>query len=224
MTIGLTETQRPAVYSYFYQQSLITVDCFDLIDAEINLKTGPFALIIVNTLPLPHDSVQKLIAIVRMKSYTPVMALSSEENLLLIMRQGADICIPVHFDEDLILEYATKLMQRYTSYNTFEMDYSNAGIKYAQDLIINKRWRTLTIDHKEIHLTKTEYLLFIFLYHNRGIVLSHEEIKNVLWPGEEGYKRDVAKVISELRVKLGDDPSDPKYIRTIHGRGYLFLP
>ena len=34
--------------------------------------------------------------------------------------------------------------------------------------------------------------------------------------------RTVDMHIARLREKLGDDPSDPKLLRTVRGRGYLF--
>jgi DNA-binding response OmpR family regulator len=56
-------------------------------------------------------------------------------------------------------------------------------------------------------------------------VLSRDELLNQVW-GYECYPstRTVDNHILKLRQKLEQDPSNPIYLRTIHGAGYKFVP
>ncbi len=67
-------------------------------------------------------------------------------------------------------------------------------------------------------------ILSLFL-NNPGAVLSREEImdriRGVDW---EAFNRSIDVSVSRLRQKLHDDPKHPRYIKTIWGSGYQFLP
>jgi DNA-binding response OmpR family regulator len=83
----------------------------------------------------------------------------------------------------------------------------------------------LTRDEQDITLTQAEFtLLKVFVEHpNRA--LSRDQIMDWL----KGYERDpfdrsIDVRVTRLRRKLEDDPTNPVYIRTIWGQGYLFAP
>ncbi len=65
-------------------------------------------------------------------------------------------------------------------------------------------------------------LLRLFLEHDRE-VLERFTILNAVWGMQyEGTTRTLDQHIAKLRQKIEDDPSDPKYITTVHGVGYRF--
>lgn len=58
-----------------------------------------------------------------------------------------------------------------------------------------------------------------------GNLVSRSELIAALWPGEvEGdFDRRLDKAVAKLRARLNDDPSKPRFIATLKGRGYRFL-
>ncbi|HEX6739421.1 MAG TPA: FHA domain-containing protein, partial [Vicinamibacteria bacterium] len=48
------------------------------------------------------------------------------------------------------------------------------------------------------------------------------EIQERLWPGVFVAEANVANLIGEVRTALGDDPRQPRYVRTLHRYGYAF--
>ena len=48
-----------------------------------------------------------------------------------------------------------------------------------------------------------------------------DKIRGIDW---EAYNRSIDVAVSRLRQKLQDDPKHPRYIKTVWGSGYLFLP
>ena len=82
---------------------------------------------------------------------------------------------------------------------------------------------TVTVAGQPVDLTPTEFRLLGALVREAGQVLSREQlIEKVLGSDFEGFDRTVDVHILNLRRKLGDDPSQPRYIKTIYGAGYKF--
>ena len=95
--------------------------------------------------------------------------------------------------------------------------YSN-GIKLDQKLL-------KVYKNKEcLELSSVEYKLLSYLIENKGQILLKEQILHHIWDSEENYVDDniVSVNIRRLRVKVEDDPSNPKYIKTAYGMGYLW--
>jgi len=53
-------------------------------------------------------------------------------------------------------------------------------------------------------------------------VLSRPELQDRLWPDTHVTHTSLPRVVNELRQALGDDPKEPRYVRTVHGYGYAF--
>src|SRR5438552_16391083 len=65
--------------------------------------------------------------------------------------------------------------------------------------------------------------LLLFLIENRDRLIEKEEILNTIWNGTHVTENALAVEIAKLRKSLGDDPKAPKYIQTVHTRGYRFI-
>jgi Tol biopolymer transport system component/DNA-binding winged helix-turn-helix (wHTH) protein len=59
---------------------------------------------------------------------------------------------------------------------------------------------------------------------NPGRLLSKEELLRRLWPDVVVGEESLTQVIRKLRVALGDDPQEPRFVQTVLKRGYRFLP
>jgi len=92
------------------------------------------------------------------------------------------------------------------------------------ELLIDLDRREVRLAGKEVRLTPTEYSLIRYLSENAGRVLTHPMILRAVWGSEyEGDTGILRTYINQLRVKLDDDPSSPRFIRTDPGVGYRFL-
>jgi DNA-binding winged helix-turn-helix (wHTH) protein len=74
-----------------------------------------------------------------------------------------------------------------------------------------------------IQLEPKALKLLLFLIENRGRLIEKEEILNTIWSGTYVTENALAREIAKLRKLLGDDPKAPKYIQTVHTRGYRFI-
>ena len=65
--------------------------------------------------------------------------------------------------------------------------------------------------------------LLLFLIENRGRLIEKDEILDAIWSGTHVTENALTREIGKLRKSLGDDPKAPKYIETVHTRGYRFV-
>lgn len=77
---------------------------------------------------------------------------------------------------------------------------------------------------KELDLSLTEYRLLKYFLENKNQVLLKEQILAQVWDqGGRFVEENTLMVnIRRLRTKVEKDASNPKYIKTVHGMGYLW--
>ena len=88
-------------------------------------------------------------------------------------------------------------------------------------LRIDEHRHEVTVDGEPVALTPTEFKLLATLASFPGRVYSRFELLNrVQGTDFEGYERTIDAHVKNLRRKLGDDPSRPHFVETVHGIGY----
>ena len=84
--------------------------------------------------------------------------------------------------------------------------------------------RAAYVDGDDVDLTTNEFSALALLAGNPGKVFDRDEILQELrgmdW---EAFNRSVDITMSRLRQKLGDDPKNPAFIKTVWGAGYVFI-
>ncbi|OMC33553.1 DNA-binding response regulator [Mycobacterium sp. GA-1841] len=81
--------------------------------------------------------------------------------------------------------------------------------------------RQVFVDDEPIMLTRTEFDVLAALSARPGVALSRRQILESVWePTYVGNEHLVDVHIGHLRRKLGDDPTDPRYVMTVRGVGY----
>jgi TolB-like protein/Tfp pilus assembly protein PilF len=73
-----------------------------------------------------------------------------------------------------------------------------------------------------VHLTPKAFQLLGFLLEVRPRAVPKPELQEKLWPSTFVSEGNLATLIKEARVAIGDNARQPLYIRTVHGYGYAF--
>jgi two-component system, OmpR family, KDP operon response regulator KdpE len=90
---------------------------------------------------------------------------------------------------------------------------------------IDLQERKLKVDGESIKLSRKEFELLKRLINNAGRLVTQQQLLREIWGGTHVEDTHYLRIfIARLRTKLGDEPSNPRYIETEPGVGYRFLP
>ncbi len=153
----------------------------------------------------------------------PVIGLTRRGDLkskLAAFEAGVDDILTIPFAPEELLARVIALMRRsYSDAVTF-----TPVIKLGE-LEIDILNRTVRAGTSELHLTSLEQSLLYLLAANAGRVVTREEILDTLWGTDYVAESNVVdRQIRNLRARLQNDWRQPRFIATIPGRGYRFLP
>lgn len=152
----------------------------------------------------------------------PILMLTARNDdidQVLGLEYGADDYVIKPVEPRVLLARIRALLRRY--YNNDEREQETLVF---DQLHIQPTARTVQLGDEEIHLSSHEFDLLLALASQTGQILSREYLFNQIYSREyDGLDRSIDVRISQLRKKLHDNPENPSRIKTIWGRGYLFV-
>lgn len=143
-------------------------------------------------------------------------AYDDEVNVVMGFELGADDYITKPFRLKELLVRIKSVFRRYNNEN-------NDGKIKVKDLVVNTNEAKVYKNGEEIVLTAMEYKLLLILLNNRGCVLSRTQLLENIWDVAGDFVEDntLTVYIKRLRDKIEENPTDPVYIKTVRGLGYI---
>ena len=191
-------------------------EALDLIEKE-NIH-----LVLLDIMMPVMDGVTALSKI-RETSNVPVIMLtakSEDTDKILGLNLGADDYITKPFNPVELVARVRSGLRRYMQLGGNTSSASSDEI-ICGGIRIDDRSKEVTLDGESIKLTRTEYDILKVLAENPGKVFTPAEIYKKVWKDDTmGTDSIVAVHIRHLREKIEIDPSDPRYLKMIWGRGY----
>jgi len=95
------------------------------------------------------------------------------------------------------------------------------------ELRIDTRKKRVGFGDRWVRLPPLQYRLLLTLVRRAGEVVSYRELLRAVWgyDGEDNEARELLKVhIRQIRRRLGLDPEEHPYIRSVRGFGYMLAP
>jgi len=90
------------------------------------------------------------------------------------------------------------------------------------DFVLDLESRELLRGRHPVALAPKAYELLEILVTNRPKALSKIALQERLWPDTFVVEKNLVNLIAEIRRSLGDDPTHPRFVRTVHRFGYAF--
>ena len=181
--------------------------------------------LIVLDLMLPGDDGLTLCRKLRAKSEVPVIMLTArgeETDRIVGLEMGADDYLPKPFSPRELLARIKVILRRARSLPENLRPEDARHIRFADWTLDTAHRHLVSAAGVVTPLSGAEYrLLRIFLSHpNR--VLNRDQLVD-LTQGREAdpLDRSIDVQVSRLRSRLGDDPRDPRLIKTVRGEGYV---
>lgn len=211
---------RDAIEIYLSSEGYNIFKAEDGIEALEAVSEKEIHLIILDIMMPKLDGIKTTLKI-RKEKNIPILILSAkseDSDKILALNLGADDYLTKPFNPLELIARVKSQLRRYISLGMYEQSKDEIIIN---GLILNKKYKTVTVDGEEVKVTPIEYKILEFLMENKGRVFSIDEIYQRVWK-EPSYNAEntVAVHIRRIREKIEINPKEPKYLKVVWGIGY----
>jgi DNA-binding response OmpR family regulator len=165
---------------------------------------------------LPDLNGFELGRIIRHGRKTPLIILSARSekaDKLMGLRLGADDYVTKPFDMDELVARIHAVLRRVTP----DIQALRLG-----SVTVDFRQGAATGPHGDLHLTHREFEILRILAERHSRVVFRDELFREIWGFVDATTtRSVDRAVSRLRQKIEADPRNPRFLRTVHGDGYI---
>jgi len=186
---------------------------------------GHFDAVILDVM-MPEMDGFEVLRQLRAQSDIPVLMLTSrgdETDRIVGLEIGADDYLPKTFSSRELLARIRAVIRR-SLITIASKENRETGLRFG-NLILNEGAYEAFLEGNRLDLTPIEYRLLVRLAKTGGKALTREQLLDAVADRNfDVFDRSIDMHISSLRGKLGDDPRNPRFIRTVRGVGYLFIP
>ncbi|MCL4078928.1 response regulator transcription factor [Coriobacteriia bacterium Es71-Z0120] len=146
-----------------------------------------------------------------------VTAKTEEIDRLIGLEVGADDYVSKPFSPREVVARVKAVLRRVDRAS----ESAAGGMLVVGDLTIDTDRREVTVAGTKVDLTRTEFEILATMAAHPGRVYSRLQLlEAVSGDAFEGYERTIDAHVKNIRKKIGDDPKEPRYIRTVFGVGY----
>lgn len=230
----MAERDRPLIVAVDDEPEILRVlelaleeEGFDIVTVQRSVEAMALirqqrpSLVILDLL-MPELDGLTLLDQLRRISAVPVVILTAkgaDRDVIAGLDHGADDYISKPFNLDELAARVRAVLRR----SKPEIEGDTLGTATFGSLVIDFVRREVTVDGKNVPLTRNEWRLLEQLARNSGRVITREELLTKAWGSDFAHDGDYLRVwMSRLRRKLSDAQADSELIRTVSGVGYAF--
>lgn len=189
------------------------------------ILTSALPDLVLLDLGLPDMDGIDIIKQTREWSSLPIIVISArvqEREKVAVLDAGADDYITKPFGTDELL---ARIRTAIRHSNKIVDDKVNSTRPYsARGLVVDFGKRLVTVEGKEIHLTRVEYKIVSMLAQNSGKVITYSSLIEQVWgPYADDNNRILRVNMANIRRKIEKNPGEPEYIFTELGVGYRMI-
>ena len=170
---------------------------------------------------LPQLNGFEVLQALRQQSSVPVLMLTAkgdEIDRVIGLEFGADDYLPKPFNDRELLARIKAILRRTTT------ETNKITPLTLDDIVLNPGSQEAKCQEKILDLTGTEFLLLIELTANVGQLIEKESLNlTVLGKKLQAFDRSLDMHMSNLRKKLPPRLDNKQRIKTVRGRGYIWL-
>lgn len=209
-----------ALRIYLAAEGYKTFEAFDGYEALQIVERGDIHLAIIDIMMPGLDGI-KTTARLREKHNIPVILLtakSEDTDKVLGLNIGADDYVTKPFNPVELMARVKAQLRRYAYLGGMA---KRGSVLAVGGIELDDNAKTVSLDGEDVPLTPTEFDILKLFMENPGRVYSSSQIYSAVWQNSPiGNERTVAVHIRHLREKLELDPSQPRYLKVVWGKGY----
>ncbi len=207
---------------------LLESEGFEIVQAtsgkEALQKLNSLIDLVILDVMMPEMSGYKVCLQIRERSNIPILFLTAktkESDLIMGFSSGGDDYLAKPFSYTELIARVKGLLRRYDVYKG-RTAVDNSDYICINDLEINRDINDVKKNGDEILLSEIEYKMLLLMASHRKKIFSAMNLYESVW--EEPYynssNNTIMVHIRKIREKIEDDPQNPKYIKTVWGKGY----
>ena len=167
---------------------------------------------------MPHINGFELCKMIREESDTPIIILSARgesDDKVKGIDLGADDYLSKPFEARELVARIHSLLRR---------TQKDLAVRSDPIFEVDQQRLEVSLNGNVLDLTTKEFELMDLFIKNPGVIFTRDEIiKEIKGIDAHLFSRSIDILISRLRHKIENDPKEPKIIKTIWGKGYMFV-
>ena len=167
---------------------------------------------------MPHINGFELCKMIREESDTPIIILSARgesDDKVKGIDLGADDYLSKPFEARELVARIHSLLRR---------TQKDLAVRSDPIFEVDQQRLEVSLNGNVLDLTTKEFELMDLFIKNPGVIFTRDEIiKEIKGIDAHLFSRSIDILISRLRHKIENDPKEPKIIKTILGKGYMFV-
>jgi DNA-binding response OmpR family regulator len=183
-------------------------------------EDGDFAIVLLD-LTLPDGDGRDVCRALRRSSSIPILMLTArgtEADRIVGLELGADDYVVKPFSGGEVIARIRAILRR-----VGQPEEPPPGPVTVGDLEVDVASRRARLGGDELPLSRKEFDLLAELIRHAGRVVTREQLMDRVWDENWfGSTKTLDVHVRWLRQKLGDNPSDPRYLHTVRGVGFRF--
>ena len=212
---------RDVVHEVLAEHGFKVTEASDADRALSSASTWPPDLVILD-LGLPGMDGLELLSRLREQRNVPIIVLTGRAELadrVVGLELGADDYVVKPFEHRELVARVNSVLRRIDQRD-------HASVLEFEELRIDIESREVTVGGRSVALTAREFDLFSFLASSPKRVYSRDQLLDHVWDSSSDWQdpSTVAEHIHRLRRKIEPDPRRPRWIETMRGAGYRFVP
>ncbi|MDP1523720.1 MAG: two-component system response regulator OmpR [Methylotenera sp.] len=218
---------RELLQRYLTEQGFTVKVASDAKEMDAMLANEPIDLLVLDLMLPGEDGLSICRRIRGTGTMLPIVMLTArgdEVDRIIGLEMGADDYLPKPFNPRELLARINAVMRRHERLQPSAPSINTDNITIG-DFVFNASTRSLSRDGTSVTITSGEFaLLKVFVDHPRQ-PLSRDRLMQLARGRElDVFDRSIDVQVSRLRKLIEPDPAHPRYLQTMWGFGYVFIP
>ena len=218
---------RSLLERYLMEQGFQVRSARDSEQMDRLLERENFHLLILDLMLPDEDGLSICRRLRQQKNEIPIIMLTAkgdEVDRIIGLEMGADDYLPKPFNPRELLARAKAVLRRKTSEAPGAPSQANSIVTFGV-YTLNLATREMNENGTPIPLTSGEFAVLKSLVTHPRTPLSRDKLMNLARGRDySAMERSIDVQVSRLRRMLEEDPANPRYIQTVWGLGYVFVP
>ena len=218
---------RQLLAEYLRGEGFAVSEAGDGRQLNASLDRGHYDLIVLDLMMPGEDGLSICRRLRGQGLETPILMLTAkgdEIDRIVGLELGADDYLPKPCNPRELLARVRAVLRRQRAMPSAAIDGSDAPASFG-DCSFDAAARILTRGGKRVRLTSGEIALLAVLVRHPRVPLTRDRLASLVHGrAHEPFERSLDVTISKLRRAIEPDPKQPRYLQTVWGVGYVFVP